>query len=95
MSRYQFIEQVAAIEPMQVLCRVLQISTAGYYQWLGRAARPTPNWEPADTASSRHAQRYGTRRLHAERQPYTLRLATSLWLARTQYSSAAPAYYRG
>jgi hypothetical protein len=32
MSRYQFIEQVAATKPVQVLCRVLQVSAAGYYQ---------------------------------------------------------------
>ena len=67
MSRYQFIEQVAPTEPVRVLCRVLQVSAAGYYQWLGRAARPTPTWEPAATvAFSRYAQRYGTRRLRAE-----------------------------
>jgi putative transposase len=67
MSRYQFIKQVAITEPVQVLCRVLDVSPAGYYQWLGRANRPTPTWEPAATAAfSRHAQRYGTRRLRAE-----------------------------
>ncbi|MGI4742423.1 MAG: IS3 family transposase [Janthinobacterium lividum] len=67
MSRYQFIGQLAATEPVQVLCRVLQVSTAGYYQWRSRAARQTPAWEPAATAAfSRHAQRYGTRRLRAE-----------------------------
>jgi putative transposase len=32
MSRYQFIEQVATTEPVQVLCRVLAVSAAGYYQ---------------------------------------------------------------
>jgi len=67
MSRYQFIEQVATTEPVQVLCRVLAVSVAGYYQWRSRAARPTPAWEPAASAAfSRHAQRYGTRRLRAE-----------------------------
>ena len=67
MSHYQFIEQVAATEPVQVLCRVLKVSTAGYYQWQRRAVRPMPAWEPAATAAfSRHAQRYGTRRLRAE-----------------------------
>ena len=67
MSRYQFIEQLAATEPVQVLCRVLAVSAAGYYQWLGRAARSTPVWEPAATAAFlRHARRYGTRRLRAE-----------------------------
>jgi len=30
MSPYQFIEQVVTTEPMQVLCRVLQVSPAGY-----------------------------------------------------------------
>lgn len=29
MSRYQFIEQVAATEPVQVLCRGLAVSAAG------------------------------------------------------------------
>ena len=67
MSRYQFIEQVATTEPVQVLCRVLHVSPAGYYQWLRQAAQPRPAWEPAAaTAFSRHAQRYGTRRLRAE-----------------------------
>jgi putative transposase len=67
MSRYQFIEQVATIEPVQVLCRVLYVSPAGYYQWLGWAARLTPEWDPAANAAfSRHAQRYGTRCLRAE-----------------------------
>ena len=67
MCRYQFIEQVAATEPVQVLCRVLAVSTAGYYQWQRRAACPTPAWEPAANAAfSSHAQRYGTRRLRAE-----------------------------
>jgi len=67
MSLYQFIEQVAIAEPVRVLCRVLGVSPAGYYQWLSRADRPTPAWELAATAAfSRHAQRYGTRRLRAE-----------------------------
>jgi putative transposase len=69
MSRYQFIEQLAATEPVQVLCRVLAVSVTGYYQWRRRPAHPTPAWEPAATAAfSRHAQRYGTRRLRAELQ---------------------------
>lgn len=67
MSRYQFIEQITAAAPGQVLCRVLAVSAAGYYQWLNRTARPTPDWEPtANAAFSRHAHRYGTRRLRAE-----------------------------
>ena len=67
MSRYQFIEQGVATASVQVLCRVLQVSVAGYYQWRSRPARPVPAWEPAATAAfCRHAQRYGTRRLRAE-----------------------------
>ncbi|MGI4741234.1 MAG: hypothetical protein ACRYG7_39200 [Janthinobacterium lividum] len=55
MNRYQFIEQVATTEPVQMLCRVLAVSAAGYYQWMRRADRPTPAWEPAATAAfSRH-----------------------------------------
>lgn len=66
MSRYQLSEQVATSEPVQVLCHVLEVRAAGYYQWRRRADRPTPVWEPAATAAfSRHAQRYGTRRLRA------------------------------
>jgi putative transposase len=36
MSRYHFVEQVTTAEPVQVLCRVLHVSPAGYYQWLMR-----------------------------------------------------------
>jgi len=67
MSRYQFIEQVAATEPVQVLCRVLHVSPAGYYQWLRRPAKPVTGWQSAASAAfARHAHRYGTRRLRAE-----------------------------
>lgn len=67
MSRYHFIEQLADVEPIQVLCRVLHVSSAGYYQWLSRPARPVATWQPAATAAfDRHARRYGTRRLRAE-----------------------------
>jgi len=86
MSRYHFIEQVATTEPVQVLCRVLEVSAAGYYQWLSRAARPVPSWEPAANAAfSRHAQRYGTRRLRAELQAEghaVGRYALRTWLRR-------------
>jgi len=61
MSRYQFIEQTAKMEPVQVLCRVVQISSAGYYQWRNRLAKPTATWQSAATvAFERHARRYGT-----------------------------------
>ncbi|TVT39287.1 transposase [Hymenobacter setariae] len=64
MTRYQFIEQVATTEPVQMLCCVLEVSAAGYYLSSGAGLRA---WEPAATAAfSHHAQRYGTRRLRAE-----------------------------
>jgi len=81
MSRYQFIEQVATTEPVQVLCRVLAVSAADYYQWRNRAARPTATWEPAAAAFSRHTQRYGTRRLRAEGHAVG-RYALRSWLRR-------------
>ncbi len=67
MSRYQFIGHCSEPWPVQVLCRVLGVSCAGYYQWRGRA-QPTPApWQAAAQAAfTRHAQRYGTRRLRAE-----------------------------
>ena len=52
---------------MQVRCRVLGVRCAGYCQWRGRA-QPTPApWQvAAQAAFTRHARRYGTRRLRAE-----------------------------
>ena len=67
MSRYQFIRDCLEPWPVQVLCHVLGVSCAGYYQWRGRA-QPTPApWQAAaQQAFMRHARRYGTRRLRAE-----------------------------
>ena len=60
MSRYQFIRACVEPWPAQVLCRVLRVSCAGYYQWRGRTQPPSAPWQ------ARHARRYGTRRLRAE-----------------------------
>ena len=52
---------------MQVLCHLLAVSPTGYYQWQQRPARSTAVWqEAAQAAFTRHARRYGTRRLRAE-----------------------------
>jgi putative transposase len=67
MSRYQFIQDCTEPWPVQVLCRLLAVSTAGYYQWRQRpAAVPAPWLSAAQQAFTRHAARYGTRRLRAE-----------------------------
>ena len=63
MNRYQFIQ--ACTEPWPV--QLLAVSTAGYYQWRQRPAQPAATWQPAAQAAfTRHACRYGTRRLRAE-----------------------------
>ena len=62
----------------------------GQYRWLlsvaALATRPLPSWEPAANAAfSRHAQRYGTRRLRAKLQAegHTAgRYALRSWLRR-------------
>ena len=40
MSRYQLIRACTEPWPVQLLCRVLGVSPAGYYQWQQRPARP-------------------------------------------------------
>ena len=67
MSRYQFIAGCREPWPVRVLCRLLAVSSAGYYQWRQRPAPPVATWQPAAQAAfTRHARRYGTRRLRAE-----------------------------
>ena len=65
--RYRFIAACTELWPVQVLCHVLAVSTAGYYQWHRRPPQPAAAWqEAAQAAFTRHARRYGTRRLRAE-----------------------------
>ena len=67
MSRYAFIAACTEPWPVQFLCRVLAVSPAGYYQWRQRpATAPAPRQAAAQAAFTRHARRYGTRRLRAE-----------------------------
>lgn len=86
MSRYQFIEDCTELWPVQVLCRLLAVSKAGYYQWRQRpAAAPAPWQTAAQQAFTRHASRYGTRRLRAElrAEGYAIgRYALRRWLRR-------------
>ena len=67
MRRYEFVAVCPEPWPIATVCRVVDVSTSGYYQW--RKAKPAPAsaWQaPAPAAFTRHAGRYGTRRLRAE-----------------------------
>ena len=67
MSRYAFIAACVEPWPVQLLCQVLDVSSAGYYQWRQRPAAAPASWQTAaQDAFTRHARRYGTRRLRAE-----------------------------
>ena len=67
MSRYTFIAACSEPWPVSVVCQVLGVSKSGYYQWRRAVPTPPPNWQaPAQAAFTRHARRYGTRRLRAE-----------------------------
>ena len=69
MSRYRFIAACIEAWPVQLLCRVLAVNPAGYYQWLQRPpAAPAPWQAVAQAGFTRHARRYGTRRRRAELQ---------------------------
>ena len=69
MSRYQLIRACTEPWPVQLLCRVLGVSPTGYFQWQQRPAWSTAEWQQAaQVAFTRHARRYGTRRLRAELQ---------------------------
>ena len=67
MSKYEFVAAQAGSWPVREVGRVVGVSTSGYYQWQRAAVRPAPSWQPAaQQAFTRHAGRYGTRRLRAE-----------------------------
>jgi hypothetical protein len=66
-SKYHFISSQTGTWTSSDLCWALGVSTSGYYQW--RAGKPhlLPSWQPAaQQGFTRHAGRYGTRRLRAE-----------------------------
>jgi len=69
--RYAFIHEKRAAFPIKTLCRVLEVSTSGYYDWLAepiteRERRDEPLREETRTVFVEHRGRYGSPRVHAE-----------------------------
>ena len=67
--RFRFIERHAQQFRVSVMCKVLQVSRAGYYAWQNR--RPSPRQEANDRLLALlrklfrlHRKRYGYRRIH-------------------------------
>jgi transposase InsO family protein len=76
--RYAFIERQRQWHAIVTLCRVLQVSKAGYYAWRGRApsARRTANVQlTVHIRAIHHRSRrtYGSPRVHAELRAQGLR----------------------
>ncbi|WP_414899190.1 IS3 family transposase [Sphingomonas sp. Leaf10] len=68
--KFAFIEQHASTWPVNVMCRMLDVSRSGYYDWRGRApsARTTANLallSDVPRLQARHQGRYGSPRMHA------------------------------
>lgn len=71
MSRYRFIAEQRIHYPVRQLCKVLQVSASGFYDWLKRkpSRRAQANAALAERIRSVHArsrQTYGYLRVHAE-----------------------------
>jgi putative transposase len=67
-ERYAFIEGEKENHSVRMLCRMIQVSASGYYDWLGRepSARQVENQELLDEIRIIHAEsheRYGERRI--------------------------------
>ena len=69
--RFRFIEDRRADYPVRVMCRVLEVSPAGYYAWRSRPESPrsVANRELVEGIRRVHRDnrgRYGSPRIHAE-----------------------------
>jgi transposase InsO family protein len=69
--RFRFIEDRRADYPVRVMCRVLEVSPAGYYAWRSRpeSSRSVANRELLANIKRVHRDshgRYGSPRIHAE-----------------------------
>ena len=71
MSRYRFIEAEKANHPITIMCRVLEVSRAGYYAWLerkpsARAKADAKLTEQIKEIYNGSRNNYGSPRVHAE-----------------------------
>ncbi len=69
--RYQFIQDHSQQWPIRLMCRTLEVSTGGYYEWRHRPASPTQERRDALVAEIKTIHhdvkaRYGSPRIHAE-----------------------------
>ena len=67
--RYQFIEAEKAQYPVQLMCRLLEVSRSGYYAWCSRpeSARALEDRRllvKIRAVHTQHRQRYGSPRIH-------------------------------
>lgn len=71
MNRFKFIDENRQIYPIQVMCKVLEVSRSAYYSWCNRlpSARQVEAQILADQISEIHdmsRRTYGSPRIHAE-----------------------------
>jgi putative transposase len=68
--KYAFIERQRTNHSIVILCRVLQVSKAGFYDWCERQRHPSSDTLTLDTAArsahERGRQTYGPKRLRSE-----------------------------
>jgi len=68
--KYAFIERQRANHSIVILCRVVQVSKAGFYDWCERQRHPSADTLALDTAArsahERGRQTYGPKRLRSE-----------------------------
>lgn len=69
--KFAFIAELEVAFPIVVTCRVLEVSTSGFYAWRGRRASPRAQRDQELSARVRAAYasskgRYGSPRVHAE-----------------------------
>ena len=69
--KFLFVRREKANHAVTILCRVLAVSTSGYYDWLRRGVSARERLDTALTAAIRTAHQasrgtYGASRMHAE-----------------------------